>query len=82
MTQKTVSAGGTAKPKNNDALTGKIRGLVHKNKCFDLFQKTKVGQYMMYEDKPMKNIISYKMSRKIKDELSMKLKLMKGLGVF
>ena len=36
----------------------------------------------MYEDKPMKNIISYKMNRKIKDELLMKLKLMKGLRVF
>lgn len=31
-------------PQNGkSALTGKIRGLVHKNKCFDIFQKTKVG---------------------------------------
>lgn len=30
----------------------------------------------------MKNIISYKMHRKIKEELSMKLKLMKGLRAF
>lgn len=36
----------------------------------------------MYEDKPIKSIISYKMNRKIKDELMMKLKLMKGIGAF
>lgn len=37
---------------------------------------------MMYEDKPLKNIIQYKMNRKIIDECAQKLKLMKNLGVF
>lgn len=37
---------------------------------------------MMYEDKPMKNIIAYKVKRKLLDERYMKLKLMKGLGAF
>lgn len=37
---------------------------------------------MMYEDKPLKNIIQYKINRKMIDESTQKLKLMKNLGVF
>ena len=32
------------KPESSgNVMTGKIRGLIHKNKCFDLFQKTKTS---------------------------------------
>lgn len=41
----------------------KIKDLTTKNKCFDYFQDFKLNDYKMYEFKPARNHVIYKIKR-------------------
>lgn len=53
----------------------KLRKLTNRNTCFDIFQKTEVNGVRIYCEKPIQNVIDFKMKREYMTSLYEKMKL-------
>lgn len=43
--------------------------MLSRNKCFDIFQKTRVNDFLMFTEKPIKKMVRYKVKRRMLEEL-------------
>ena len=50
-----------------------------KSKCFDIFQDFKLNNYKMYEYKPARNLVLYKIKRSKLIKFLEKIRLLRGL---
>lgn len=63
-----------------DEFVKKIKVIMDKSKCYDIFQKTKVNDMRMYsQERTIKDIISYSMEIKNKERLLKNIQLLKRL---
>lgn len=60
---------------NNDVIMQKLRKISNRNTCFDIFQKTEVNGVRIYCEKPIQNVIDFKMKREYMSSLYGKMKL-------
>ena len=69
-----------AKPSGMNILVNKLRTIMDKTKCYDIFQKTRVNEMKMYtQDRTIKDVISYSMELKSREKELRNIKLMTSL---
>ena len=60
----------------------KIKDLSQKEKCFDYFQDFKLNNYKMYQFKPAKDHVNYKIRKQRLHKFHERIRILKNLKVF
>ena len=65
-----------------NAIGHQVKSMRDKSKCYDIFQDFKINDYKMYEYKPARNLVMYKIKREKLSSLHQKIRLLKNMRAF